>query len=285
MSRDNNSGAAVLQTQAPSWQQPYQARGLELAQNQLEMGAPQQYGGQTVVPFSTQTERAMQGIEQRALGGSPLVDQASNYVSGQLAGPPTSQFSSMVNPYLDQMFQRAAQNSRASLEGEFARAGRNVNAAAPIRGQQLNDLATQFYGGAFENQQQRALSDILSQRGQQQQALSSVPYLADAPYRDMERLAGVGANVEGLAGRIQQDQRGRFDYEQQAPQALLDNYLRRANTQIGQSTYEPMGGSNSAASALGGAMLGGNLGSQLGGSDLATILGALGGGILGRRYG
>ena len=59
MSRDNNSGAAVLQTQAPSWQQPYQARGLELAQNQLEMGAPQQYGGQTVVPFSTQTERAM----------------------------------------------------------------------------------------------------------------------------------------------------------------------------------------------------------------------------------
>lgn len=284
MSRDNNSGAAVLQTQAPSWQQPYQARGLELAQNQLEMGAPQQYGGQTVVPFSTQTERAMQGIEQRALGGSPLVNQASQYVSGQLAGPPASQFSSMVNPYLDQMFQRAAQNSRASLEGEFARAGRNVNAAAPIRGQQLNDLATQFYGGAFENQQQRALSDILSQRGQQQQALSSVPYLADAPYRDMQALAGVGANVEGLAGRIQQDQRGRFDYEQMAPQLLLDRFVQRANAQIGQATYEPQGGSNQNAAALAGALLGGQAGAQFSNSNWAPLIGALGGGLLG-RYG
>ena len=284
MSRDNNSGAAVLQTQAPSWQQPYQSKGLEYAQNQLEMGAPQQYGGQTVVPFSTQTERAMQGIEQRALAGSPLVNQASQYVSGQLAGPPTSQFSSMVNPYLDQMFQRAANNSRSQLETEFTRAGRNVNAAAPIRGQQLNDLATQFYGGAFENQQQRALSDILSQRGQQQQALSSVPYLADAPYRDMERLAGVGANVEGLAGRIQQDQQRRFDYEQQAPQALLDNYLRRANSQMGQATYEPMGGSNQNAAALAGALLGGQLGSQFSSSNWAPLIGALGGGLLG-RYG
>jgi outer membrane lipoprotein SlyB len=37
---------------------------------------------------------------------------------------------------------------------------------------------------------------------------------------------------------------------------------------------------------LGGALLGGNVGSQLGNnSNWATILGALGGGILGGRYG
>lgn len=284
MSRDNNSGAAVLQTQSPSWQQPYQARGMELSQNLLEMGAPQQYGGPTVAPFSSQTERAMQGIEQRALAGSPLVNQASQFVQGQLSGAPTSQFASGVNPYLDQMFQRAATASRGQLEGEFARAGRNINAAAPIRGQMLNDLATQFYGGAFENQQQRALSDILSQRGQQGQALASVPYLADQPYQDMARLAGVGANVEGLAGRLQADNQRRFDYEQQAPQMLLDNYLRRTGANMGQATYEPQGGANSAASTLGGALLGGNIGTQLGGSNWATILGALGGGLLG-RYG
>jgi hypothetical protein len=286
MSRDNNSGAAVIQTQAPNWQQPYQAQGLNYAQNALEMGAPQQYGGNTVVPFSTQTERAMQGIEQRALSGSPLVGQASQFVGNQLSGAPTSQFSSQVNPYLDAMFKRAADNSRSQLETEFSRAGRNVNAAAPIRGEQLNNLATQFYGGAFENQQQRALSDILSQRGQQAQALASVPYLADQPYQDMARLASVGQGVEGLAGRIQSDQQRRFDYEQTAPQLALDAYLRRVGSNMGQSTYEPQGGSNSAASALGGALLGGNVGSQLGNnSNWATILGALGGGILGGRYG
>jgi hypothetical protein len=279
----SSPGTAVLQTQGPSWQQPYQAKGLEYAQNMLNMGAPQQYGGQTVVPFSGQTERAMQGIEQRALAGSPLVNQATQYAQNQLAGTPTSSFGSQSNPYLDQMFQRAATNSRSQLEGEFARAGRNVNAAAPIRGQQLNDLATQFYGSTYENNQQRALSDILSQRGQQGQALGMVGQLAEQPYLDMQRLGSVGASVEDLAGRVQQDQRGRFDYEQRAPQVLLDQYLARVNGNLGQSTYEPSGGTNKTAGTVGGALTGAALGSQFSDNGWAALLGALGGGILGRK--
>lgn len=241
------------QTGPQPWQVPYYQQGLQYSQNLLNAGAPQYYPGSTVTPFSSATEQAMAGIQQRATEGSPLVNQAQSYVSNQLSTPVQSSFGQAQNPYanaanpfayngngylagmatpagltngmnpfatsanpfggasnpyLDAMFQRAAQSSRGALESEFARAGRNVNAAAPIRGEQLNNLATSLYGGAydaernrqygyagqqlgigaqgFENAQQRAMQDLLSRR-----EITDAERSREAQYQS--QLTGIGA--------------------------------------------------------------------------------------------
>ena len=309
------------QSGPPAWQQPYLQQGLQYSQNLLNAGAPQQYPGQTVTPFSQATEQAMQGIQQRATAGSPLVNQAQSYVGNQLQQPVSSQFGQAQNPYasggnpfggatnphLDQTFQRAAQQSRGQLESEFARSGRNLNAAAPIRGEQLNNLATSIYGGAyegernrqygygtqqlgigaqgFENAQQRQLSDVQNQRGNNLSALSQVPGLANQQYVDYSALAGVGAQMEGLTSRYQQDAQNRFNYEQQAPGMQLDQYLQRTGAVNGgqNSTTQTPFYSSTAGNALGGALVGSSIGSNPAFGANGGLWGAGIGALLGMR--
>jgi hypothetical protein len=282
VSDDTTTNSAVTQTEPPRWQTPYLQQGLSMAQNLLNAGAPQQYPGQTVVPFSQQTEQANAGVQQRALAGSPTVAAANRYVQGQLGGAPTSGFGA-GNPYLDRLFDQAAMRSQGRLESEFARSGRNINAAAPLRGQQLNDLATQIYGGAYDAEANRALQDVMQQRGLQGQALSAAIPLANQDYIDLAALRGVGSDVEGLAGRYQADAQNRFNYEQTAPDALLDRYIARVSGQnLGQTststTSQPV---NTGANALGGALAGAGLGGMLGLGNSGRWWSAGLGGLLG----
>ncbi len=73
--------------------------------------APAYYPGQTVAPFSTQTEQALKALETRGAGGSPLVanaqGQLNDTVSGKYLDPTTNpQFQAALKaanqPYIDQ---------------------------------------------------------------------------------------------------------------------------------------------------------------------------------------
>ena len=125
-----------------------------------------------------------------------------------------------------------------------------------MRGEQLNNLATNIYGGDYEAERQR------------QQAL--VPFsgqLAGQDYADIGQLANVGAQYEDL----QREQAGQ-------PGANLDQLLARLHgfpggTVTGTTPMER----NRLAGALGGAQLGG----MFSNSPWAT----LGGGIFGGLFG
>jgi hypothetical protein len=95
----------------------------------------------------------------------------------------------------------------------------------------------------------------------QQQAIQQAPMARQFGFADLETLAGVGAAREAqqqaqLAGDIE-----RFQFEQQAPQAALANYL--ASVQGGQlgtqqiTPYYRQPGLSALSGALGGAQLGG----------------------------
>lgn len=307
------------QSGPPSWQVPYLQQGLQYSQNLLNAGAPQYYPGQTVTPFSQATEQAMQGIQQRAQQGTPGVGQAQSYVANQLSQPVQSQFGQAQNPYatsanpfggtsnpyLDQTFQRAAQQSQGQLTSEYARAGRNIQASQQPRSEQLNSLATSIYGGAYdaernrqygyagqqlgigaqgyENAQGRQLSDIQNQRGNNLQATAQVPGLQQAGYYDWQQLANVGAAQEGLTNRYQTDAQNRWNYEQQAPGQQLDAYLQRIGAVNGgqQSSTTTPYYSSTGGNVLGGALAGAGLGSalNLGGNSNLYLAGL--GGLLG----
>jgi hypothetical protein len=122
----------------------------------------------------------------------------------------------------------------------------------------LNNLATQIYGGAYNNERQL-----------QQGVLGSVLPLANQDYVDLAQLRGAGSDIEGLAREYQQ-----------APGQALDQYLGRVSGNMGATSSQPLY-RNSGASALGGALLGSQLGSSLSSNPYAGIIGAIGGGILG----
>lgn len=265
MSEETSSGGTQVQrTEPPAYQLPYLQEGLEQSRGLFGQGAPQQYQGNTVVPFASQTEDALGMQEARARAGSPVVGAAQNYVTDSLNG---SQFGG--NPQLDATFNRAARQSRGVLESEFARAGRNIGAAAPARADMLTDLATGIYGGAYEND-----------RNRQQNSLAYASPLAEQDYRDISALRGVGGEVEAQTGQIIDDSVARHNYEQQAPGANLDQYLGRISGQQGQTstTQLPDVYRNRGAGAVGGALGGYALGDALG--DYGGW-GALLGGILG----
>lgn len=242
---NSDSGGSTTTSGPPKWQLPYLQQGLQGAQQMYNSGGP------GVVPFSSETEQALQGTAARATAGNEGVRNAQNINNSVLQGNFLG-----ANPYLDQTFNKAALQTQNQLASQFAGNGRNIDASEGLRSQQLNDLATGIYGGAYD-----------SERNRMQQSIGMAQGLANQDYVDLGQLAGVGAQREGLA----QDQAN-------APGFNLDQYLGRISGNMGTSTTQP-NNRNTGAGAIGGAMLGSQLGSQYGG------WGQLGGGLLGGYLG
>jgi hypothetical protein len=268
-------------TEPPAFIRPFMEYGAQQSRALYETGGPQYYGGNTVVPFSQQTEAALGGTEARAMGGSPVNQAAQNYATGILGSAPTSQFGGASNPYLDAQFNRAADATQQRLQSGFAGNGRNIEAARPAASQELNDLATGIYGGAYENERNRMAEDLARQRSTQFGVAGLSPQLANQDYVDLNALQGVGGQVEDLTGRLMEDQAARWDFSQNAPQMNLDNYIARVTGSYpGQNatqttpTYR-----NRGAGAAGGAMSGAALGSSFG--PYGALIGAAAGGLLG----
>lgn len=248
-------GGSTTTAGPPKWQLPYVKEGMQGAQDQYRGG------GTPVVPFSPETEQALTGTADRARAGSAGVRAAQDVntqtINGGFLGS---------NPYLDQTFNRAAMQTQNQLASQFAGSGRNIDASQGLRSQQLNDLATGIYGGAYD-----------AERNRQQAAIGNAAGLANQDYTDLGQLAGVGAQREGLAQ----------DMANQPGQAL-DQYLQRLGMGGGTSQYQPSN-QNRFAGAIGGGMMGSQLGNQIGGayngsgssgwgSAIGGLLGAYGGG-------
>ena len=251
----------------PSWLTPSLQQGAQLSRDMLQQGGPQQYQGNTVVPFSPQSNQAMNMVQDRALAGSPLLQSAQGLAQQTLQGDFLG-----GNPHLDQQINRGIQLSRTGLDSQFAGAGRNLEAQMPARAEQVNNLVGNMM---FQNYD--------AERARQMQMMPMAPQLAREDYFDASQLANVGGAVEGMTGQILQDRVGRWDFEQMRPEAALDAYLSRLGQNpgmnFGQQT-SPMH-RNGLAGAIGGGLGGAQLGTALGlsgpwGWGLAG-LGALGG--------
>jgi hypothetical protein len=165
-----------------------------------------------------------------------------------------------------------------------ANQGRTFDAAeAERQRQQQASLAGQQIGASgYEAERDRMAQEQAQQRQLQLGVLGLAPQLSEAYYSDAYRLAKVGAAREDLTGRQYQDEAARYDFEQNAPQTTLDQYLARINAMPGSvSTSQTPIYRNQAAGGLGGALAGYNLGSDFGyggwGALLGGLLGAYGG--------
>ncbi len=269
MGSSSGSSRTTTTSEPPAFIQPYMQYGAQQSRALYEQGPNQYYPGNTVVPFSQQTEAALAGTEARARAGSPVTNAAQGYSTDVLNGAYLPG-GDRANPYLDATFDRAADNVQNRLSTTFAGSGRNIEASRAPMALELNDLANTIYGGAYD-----------AERGRQQQATLTAPQLANQDYVDLQALGGVGSQVEDLSGRLMEDQAARWDYNQNAPGINLDNYLARVTGAYpGESatattpTYR-----NRTAGAAGGALAGAQMGSAFG--PWGTAIGAIGGGLYG----
>ena len=133
---------------------------------------PRPFPYSSVAPRARETEDALQAQAARARAGSPLVraaqNEAARTIEGtyQNAGPAYDYLRGFAadpaagaNPYLDSLYDRAAERVRARIEAPFVAGGRyGSGAQAEAVARAATDLASQLYGGAYENDRSRQFS-------------------------------------------------------------------------------------------------------------------------------
>lgn len=220
-----------------SVQQPYLQQGFSEAQRLYNSGPS------TVVPFSNETNQALQMQAQRAQNGSPLVGAAQNSLQNTLNGNYL-----FGGPGFNAAFQAAANKINPMVSSQFSGAGRLHSGLADVaRTQALGDAFAGLYG---------------QERNNQMQAASMAPQLAQQDYADINALRDVGSQREQLAQQYANEPYNRL---QQYQQSIMGNYGGTSTTT--QPIYR-----NPLSGALGGAMAGASVGG---------LPGAIGGGLLG----
>ena len=190
--------------------EPLLEYGMQEALRQYEGGPQEYYPGSTVVGFSPQQEQALRMQEQRALAGSPITQQAQELTQQTLGGGFLG-----GSPQLTGVIERALAPAQANVMSNLAQRGRlGSGAAANVMAQTLGDIASDI-----------AYRDYAQERAYQQNALSFAPQMAQMDYTDIGKLSQVGDIRQQQAGLELGADINRFEFEQQAQQNALKNYL------------------------------------------------------------
>lgn len=258
----------TIQSTTPwSGQQPYLTTGFEQAQQNVLNRPQTYYPNSTVVPFSPQTEQALQAQEQRAVGGSPLNTAAQDQTLATLRGDYLN-----ANPNLQGAIDAATRgltrqyqtNVVPAIAGQFSGAGRYGSGLADASQRNAGQAYMQQVGDISSGM---AYQNYNNERMNQLRASLFAPQLANQDYYDIGQLGQVGATREELGGRELQDQISRFNFAQQEPGARLANYMAL----VGGGQY---GSNTTTTSPLYRNQLAGGLGGALAGTSLANQLGA-----------
>lgn len=160
----------------------------------------------------------------RALGGSQTIANAESGLNEMMAGG--------VNPYLGAMYDQAAGKVANSVNSNFSQAGRfgsGAHSAALTEG--LGNMATNLYGGAYENDQARRM-----------QAMGMAPQFGNMAYQDAAQLMNAGQTMQD------QDQQNldfayqQFSDEQNKPYKDLASMAGVFGTNLGGSSTTTQSG-------------------------------------------
>ena len=275
------SKTVTQQTSSAPWQgqQPYLTDIFSEAQRLYREPGPDYFPGSTVVPFSPQTEQALNMSEQMALQESPIQQAGAqeylNTLQGDyLGGSPFFQgaFESQVRPMVQQFTQEALPGLQSSFTSAGMRGGSAEQAAAG-RAMDSFTRALSDTGGEL------AYRNYANERNRQAQFAQGAPAYALSRFQDAQQLANVGGAREGLAQAQLADEINRFNFNQNVQQDQLANYLGLVQGGYGsEGTSTQPYFRNVGASILGGGLTGAMLGNTLGiGAGAGAGLGALAG--------
>jgi hypothetical protein len=206
------SGGTNTQTQTlPNWLQPYLTTELASASD-ITPGLSSTSASSLVAPMNSGEQQGLASMQNAAGTGQADANSAAAAnqfeTSGALLNPAS-------NPYLQNTYNLAAGSVQNSIDSQFAGAGSNVINSLPVQQNQLNNLATQLYGGQYDTglqtMTQAAAQSPMIQSGlytpgqetyqagstEQQQAQNVI----SAPYNALSWYSGLlGLNGSSLGG-------------------------------------------------------------------------------------
>lgn len=247
---------------ADNWQTSYQDRPL--------------YQGSSVAGFDPSQTAALEGIEQRAASGSPLVGQSQDYISKVLSGD----FIKEGNPYLEGVRDSITRSVMPGVNATFSMAGRTGDPGGAHAYSLSKALSDSFSPYAFQNYE--------NERGRMDQAAQFAPQLAHEDYYDLDRQFQAGAVRQGQAQNQLTDDISRYYQEQYRPFTAAQEASSLTNPIAGMggtSTTTQETKANPLTSILGGAMMaygamnpaaGAMMGAAGGASGITSALGGAG---------
>lgn len=253
----------VSQQTVPDWLKPYYTYGLSKGESLATGPGPQYYPGQQVAPLNSQQQQGLSSISNAAQTTGGANNNALNAnafeTSGALLNP-------NANPYLSSMFNTAADSVRNQVGSEFAGAGSNITNSAPVLSDQLNNLATQLYGGEYNT----GLQNMTMAQG-------LTPQLTQSAYLPGNELLQAGQTTQQQQQNEINAQMQKYNYQQTLPYNQLSWY----SNLLGQNA-QPFGGSSGHANMQNNPVMTG-LGLGMAGAGLYGMLGggaAAGGGLM-----
>jgi len=289
MSSGGGNQTTVQRTEPYAPAEPYLQDILGEAQNIYRSGVGRSFfPGSTVVPFANQTQEALNLQQAAALEqaqNSPLQAQAAQ-TFGQFAMSPQSSYAGLTPQadYLSGIRSNITSDVLGDVQSQFGGMGRT--GTSPMAQQAVARGVTQGYApiaAQLASQERgREQSGMESGFGRQLQAAGQLPGIQQG--MDMRRqqaigqLGGVGSAYENLAQRQLQDQIQRFQFGQQSPMNLLNQYAGLispiASGLPTQYSTAPSHSASGAGGAFGGAVAGAALGTP--GIVGGALLGGLG---------
>lgn len=222
-----STGTQTIKNEPASFVAPYYSQAAGEAANLYDTYRPEYFSGSSYVPFSPESEIALQAQTSRAMGGSPLTSAAQQQQEATIRGDYLSG-SPQLQQELDQI--------QGRIGSQFAQGG-------GYRSSANQEVLAREMGNA-------AVRNYANERGIQQQSALASPSLAAQDYVDIAALGDVGAKREDLFGRQLQDQMNRFNFMQEQDPAALDEYINRVTklgggfgTQTTTATQPSAGGS------------------------------------------
>lgn len=262
-----STGTQTIKNEPASFVAPYYEQAAKESQNLYGSYRPEYFSGSTFVPYSPETETALQAQTQRAMMGNPAVNAAQEQQAATIRGDYLA-----GSPALDQELAKIGGRVNSQFAGG---GGYRSSANQEVLAREMSDAALRNY------QNERTF--------QQQSAIAS-PQLAAQDYLDIASLGEVGAKREDLFGRQLQDEINRFQFAQEQDPAALDQYIQRITglgggfgTQTTTGTQPSVGGS-ALGGVLSGAQAGAGIAGALGASNPWTLGLTAGGALLGGLF-
>ena len=229
-----STGTQTVKQEPADFVKPFYTQAAQESQNLFNNFRPEFFGGSTFVPFSPETELALQAQTSRAMGGSPLMDEAQSQQLRTIRGDYLT-----GSPQLEQELNRISGKVNSQFAGQ---GGYRSSANQEVLAREMSDAALRNYQ---------------TERGFQQQAIGAAPQMALSDYADIEQLGNVGRAREDLFGRQLQEQMDYFNFLQNQDPAALDQYIGRITglgggfTNSTQTGTAPSAKRNILGSALG----------------------------------
>jgi len=266
-------------------QQPYLERGFEEAESQVLERPLNYFPDSTVVPYSQETNTALNLQTGRALGGLGLPGgmqtpnvQLQDAARGQMGANIAGNYTAQGNPYTQGIMDRAMNTITPAIDAKFGSSGRfGSTAHAEALGRGVGDAVAP---SIFQNYE--------AERGRQMAAAGAAPGFAAQDYGDIASLSEVGSAREALSQEQLADQIARFNFEQGEPTNRLAQYMNLIQGQYGGNSTQSMvssaprgQGASPLLSGLGGGLAGAGLGSMAGFDPLYGAIGGAGIGLFG----